>query len=100
VGEVTAADLERVQAVKALGPLLGIQAPAPLMGPGASIVNVGSVAALQGPLSVRVNIVYPGFTDTPMTASASPAFRGPGIPESPLRRAGPPPEAATVIASC
>jgi 3alpha(or 20beta)-hydroxysteroid dehydrogenase len=54
VGEVTAADLEGVQAVKALGPLLGIQALAPLMGPGASIVNVGSVAALQGPLSGRV----------------------------------------------
>jgi 3alpha(or 20beta)-hydroxysteroid dehydrogenase len=51
-GEVTAADLEGVQA---LGPLLGIQALAPLMGPGASIVNVGSVAALQGPLSGRVH---------------------------------------------
>jgi 3alpha(or 20beta)-hydroxysteroid dehydrogenase len=93
------------------------------MGPAASIVNVGSVAALQGhdpvayttsrcsrrgvtraaaleldPRGIRVNIVYPGFTDTPMTASASRAFRGPGIPESPLRRAGRPPEAATVIA--
>jgi 3alpha(or 20beta)-hydroxysteroid dehydrogenase len=62
---------------------------------------VTRAAALElDPRRIRVNIVYPGFTDTPMTASASPAFRGPGIPESPLRRAGPPPEAATVIASC
>ncbi|MGI5289022.1 SDR family NAD(P)-dependent oxidoreductase [Nonomuraea polychroma] len=44
--EVTEADLARVHAVNLTGPLLGIQRLSPLMGPGASIVNVGSAAAL------------------------------------------------------
>ncbi|WP_433307011.1 SDR family NAD(P)-dependent oxidoreductase [Actinoplanes sp. CA-030573] len=123
VGAVTVADFERVQAVNVLGPLLGIQALAPLMGPGASIVNVGSVAALQGhypvaytaskwslrgvtraaalelgPRGIRVNIVHPGFIDTPMTATAPPAFRAASLAESPLGRAGTPAEVAAVIA--
>ena len=69
-----------------LGPLLGIQALAPLMPPAASIVNIGSLAALQGhypvayttskwsvrglthaaalelgPRGIRVNAVHPGL---------------------------------------
>jgi len=123
LGEVDPADFERVQAVNVLGPLLGIQALAPLMAPGASIVNVGSVAALQGhypvaytaskwslrgvtraaalelgPRGIRVNIVHPGFIDTPMTASASPAFRAASIAETPLARTGTPAEVAAVVA--
>ncbi|MEU4240669.1 SDR family oxidoreductase [Actinoplanes sp. NPDC026619] len=123
LGEVTPADFERVQAVNVLGPLLGIQALSPLMGPGSSIVNVGSLAAMQGhypvaytaskwslwglthaaclalgPQGIRVNIVHPGFIDTPMTASASPVFRAASIAETPLGRAGTPEEVAAVVA--
>ncbi|GIM88277.1 SDR family NAD(P)-dependent oxidoreductase [Paractinoplanes toevensis] len=122
LGSVEAADFERVQAVNVLGPLLGIQALSPLMGAGSSIVNVGSLAAVQGhypiaytaskwslrglthaaclalgPQGIRVNIVHPGFIDTPMTASAAPAFRAASIAETPLGRAGSPAEVAAVI---
>ena len=48
LGDVTPADFQRVTAVNVLGPLLGIQALAPLMPAGGSIVNVGSLAAVQG----------------------------------------------------
>jgi 3alpha(or 20beta)-hydroxysteroid dehydrogenase len=48
LGEVEPADWDRVLAVNATGPMLGIQALLPLMGRGASIVDVGSIAALTG----------------------------------------------------
>lgn len=122
LGDVSADALERVHAVNVLGPLLGIQALAPLMGSGASIVNVGSLAALQGhyPIAyttskwglrglthaaclelgsrgIRVNIVHPGFIDTPMTASAPKEFRASSISATPLGRPGSPTEVAGVI---
>jgi 3alpha(or 20beta)-hydroxysteroid dehydrogenase len=122
VGDVAPAAFERVQAVNVLGPLLGIQALAPLMPPGSSIVNVGSHAALQGhfpvaytaskwslrgvthaaclelgPRGIRVNIVHPGFIETAMTASAAPAFRTAAVAETPLGRPGTPDEVAGVV---
>jgi 3alpha(or 20beta)-hydroxysteroid dehydrogenase len=123
LGDVTPEAFQRVTAVNVLGPLLGIQALAPLMPAGASIVNVGSLAALQGhypvaytaskwslrgvthaaclelgPRGIRVNIVHPGFIDTPMTASAPAAFRDGAVAETPLGRPGRPDEVAGVIA--
>ena len=44
--DASVADLQRVYEVNVAGSLLGIQALSPLMGSGASIVNVGSVAGL------------------------------------------------------
>ena len=121
--EVTPADLTVVTDVNVAGPLLGIQACVPLMGAGASIVNVGSVAALTGhypvaytaskwalrglsaaaatelgPRGIRVNTVHPGFIDTPMTAGANPAFREATVAETPLGRTGAPEEVAAVVA--
>lgn len=122
LGEVDAAAFTRVQAVNVLGPLLGIQALVPLMPAGASIVNIGSLAARQGhypiaytaskwslrgvthaaclelgPRGIRVNVVHPGFIDTPMTAGAAPAFRAGAVAETPLGRAGHPAEVAHVV---
>jgi 3alpha(or 20beta)-hydroxysteroid dehydrogenase len=122
LGDVDAAAFHRVQAVNVLGPLLGMQALAPLMPRGASIVNVGSLAGLQGhyPVAyttskwslrglthaaclelarrgIRVNAVHPGFIDTPMTASAAPALRAAAIGETPLGRAGTAEEVAAVV---
>ena len=122
LGDVTAQAFQQTHAVNALGPLLGIQALAPLMPRGASIVNVGSLAGVQGhyPLAytaskwslrgvthtaclelgsrgIRVNLVHPGFIDTAMTASAPAAFRSAAVEQTVLGRAGAAEEVAEVI---
>jgi 3alpha(or 20beta)-hydroxysteroid dehydrogenase len=123
VGEVDVTDWDRVQAVNTTGPLLGMQALLPLMPAGASIVNIGSVAALTGhypaaytaskwalrglsksaclelgPRGIRVNMIHPGYIETPMTASASPAFREANVAEIPLGRTGTVDEVAPLVA--
>ena len=107
LGDVTLDDLNRVLAVNVTGALLGIQALTPLMPPGSSIVNVGSVAALTahyavataskwaprglsaggmelGRLGIRVNSIHPGYIETQMTASAPAAFREASLAVAPL----------------
>jgi len=116
------ADLQKVYEVNVAGSLLGIQSLAPLMGSGASIVNVGSVAGLTahypvaytaskwalrglsqvaamelGTLGIRVNTVHPGFIETPMTAGAKPEFRQATLIETPLGRTGHVEEVAGVV---
>jgi 3alpha(or 20beta)-hydroxysteroid dehydrogenase len=111
--EVSVADWERVLAVNLTGPLLGMQTVVPLMRAGGSIVNVSSVAGLTGhyavaytaskwgvrglsraaslelgPLGIRVNTIFPGYIETPMTASAPDAFRVANIAATPLGRTG------------
>ena len=122
LGDVTADAFLDTHAVNVLGPLLGIQTLSRLMRSGASIVNVGSLAAFQGhypvaytsskwslrgltraaalelgPRGIRVNAVHPGFIDTAMTASAPPAFRDASIAGVPLGRAGRTDEVAAVV---
>ena len=95
VDEIELADWDRVLAVNLTGTLLGIQLAARLMTAGGSIVNVSSLAGLTGyhaagytvskwgvrglsrvastelgPRGIRVNAIFPGYIDTPMTASA------------------------------
>jgi len=121
--DVTAADMRRVHEVNVAGVLLAIQAVAPLMTAGGSIVVVGSAAALTGhfpaaytaskwalrglakvaclelgPRGIRVNTVHPGYIETPMTASAVPAFRAANLAETPLGRTGTPEDVAPLVA--
>ena len=111
LGDARPVDLARVYAVNVIGPVLAIQALTPLMPAGGSVVNVGSLAALTGhyplayttskwsvrglthtaalelgPKGIRVNIIHPGFIETPMTAGASEDFRRSSIAETPLAR--------------
>lgn len=123
LGAIAKADWDRVLAVNLTGPMLGIQSLAPLMGPGSSIVNIGSSAALNahypvayttskwglrglthvaatelGPRGIRVNIVHPGFIETPMTASAPEAMRDAQLALTPLERVGQADEVAQLVA--
>lgn len=123
LGSVERTDWDRVLAVNLTGPMLGIQALAPLMGSGSSIVNIGSSAALTahypvayttskwglrglthvaatelGPRGIRVNLVHPGFIETPMTAGAPDAMRTAQLELTPLERTGAAEEVATVVA--
>lgn len=120
--EVAVADWDRVLAINLTGPLLGIQTVSPLMTQGGSIVNVSSVAGLTahfgvayttskwglrglskvaslelGPRGIRVNTIFPGYIETPMTASASPAFREINLRETPLGRTGTVDEVAPLV---
>jgi 3alpha(or 20beta)-hydroxysteroid dehydrogenase len=122
LAELDPADLARVAEVNVTGTLLGIQALSPLMTDGGSILVVGSVAALTGhfpvaytaskwalrglakaaclelgPLGIRVNTVHPGYIETPMTASAAPAFRAANVAETPLGRTGSVDEVAPLV---
>jgi 3alpha(or 20beta)-hydroxysteroid dehydrogenase len=95
------------------GALLGIQALVPLMPAGGSIVNVSSVAGLLGyhavgytiskwgiralsrvaslelgPRGVRSNAIFPGYIETPMTATAPESFRSANVEAASLGRVG------------
>jgi 3alpha(or 20beta)-hydroxysteroid dehydrogenase len=115
LGELGLADWNRVFAVNATGPMLGIQALMPLMGKGASIVNIASIAAATGhypaaytaskwalrglsrtaslelgPRGIRVNTVLPGAIATTMGADVPKSVRQALVREIPLQRQGRP----------
>lgn len=122
LADLDPADLARVSDVNVTGTLQGIQALTPLMTGGGSVVVIGSVAALTGhypiaytaskwalrglakaaclelgPRGIRVNTVHPGYIETPMTASAIPAFRDANVAETPLGRTGTVDEVAPLV---
>jgi len=120
--DVTLDGWNRTLAVNLTGALLGMQACVPLMGHGGSIVNVGSVAALigyhavaytaskwalrglsrvasmeYGPRGIRVNLVNPGYVETPMVADADAAYLGVSVALTPAGRPGAPVDVASVV---
>lgn len=122
LGSVELADWNRAFAVNTTGALLGIQALTPLMPPGSSIVNVGSVAgltahhavaytaskwALRGlskvaalelaPRGIRTNVIHPGYIETPLMASANPVFVQAHLSLTPQGRAGTVDEVAPLV---
>lgn len=122
LGQTELADWNRVLSVNLTGAMLGIQAMLPLMTAGSSIVNVGSLAALNahytaaytaskwglrglthvaatefGARGIRCNIVHPGFIETDMTASAPAAMVGAQLALTPLERVGQADDVAAVV---
>ncbi|WP_417509601.1 SDR family NAD(P)-dependent oxidoreductase [Microbacterium sp.] len=120
---VDPAQCERAFSVTVMGALRGLQAALPLMSAGASVVNIGSIAALipyhavpytlskwalralssiasmeLGPRGIRVNMVHPGYTATDGVATAGSAFLTASLAASPLGRPGRPAEIAAVVA--
>ena len=120
--ELAVEDLHRLVDVNLAGTLLGLQHLVPLMPPGASVVTVGSAAAVTahypaaytatkwalrgltrtaclelGPRGIRVNIIHPGYIETPMTAGAPSTFREANLAETPLGRTGTADEVAALV---
>jgi 3alpha(or 20beta)-hydroxysteroid dehydrogenase len=121
LADVTFDELNTVLAVNLAGPLLGIQALAPLMTDGGSIVNVSSIAGLTGHFpaaytaskwglrgisrtasmelgrfGVRVNTIFPGVIATPMVATPEAITRA-AVDQIPLGRAGTPEDIAPLV---
>ncbi|MFC7497204.1 MULTISPECIES: SDR family NAD(P)-dependent oxidoreductase [unclassified Nocardioides] len=112
-------DLRALLDVNLLGPVFGMQAVAPAMTDGGSIVNVASISGLRGhagalpyatskwglrgatrsaarelaPRGIRVNCVCPGSVDTPMIAGSTM-----DLSHLPLPRRGTPDEVAGLVA--
>jgi 3alpha(or 20beta)-hydroxysteroid dehydrogenase len=122
IDEIELADWNRVLGINLTGTLLGIQTASTLMQSGGSIVNVSSIAGVTGHYAVaytvskwgvrglsrvasmdlgsrgiRVNTIFPGYIDTPMTASAPESFRAANVRATPLGRVGTAEEVAPLV---
>jgi 3alpha(or 20beta)-hydroxysteroid dehydrogenase len=122
IDEIELEDWNRVLGINLTGTLLGIKTASTLMRDGGSIVNVSSIAGLTGHYAVgytvskwgvrglsrvasmdlgergiRVNTIFPGYIETPMTASAPAAFKAANIAATPLGRVGMPQEVAPLV---
>ena len=127
---VTEADWDRVQNTNLKGVFFSVQKALPLMSKGASIVLTGSIGALKGiptgsvysaskaglralgrsfaaelvGRGIRVNVVSPGPTQTPiinrtsgLPPEAIPALREQMIANTPMKRMGTPEEVAEAV---
>jgi 3alpha(or 20beta)-hydroxysteroid dehydrogenase len=122
IDEIELEDWNRVLGVNLTGTLLGIKTASTLMGDGGSIVNVSSIAGLTGHYAVgytvskwgvrglsrvasmdlgqrgiRVNTIFPGYIETPMTASAPETFKAANVRATPLGRVGTAEEVAPLV---
>ena len=85
--------------VASVSGLVPTRGEAPYSAAKAAVVSLTRSAALEYAPSVRVNVVAPGFIDTPLTAFAvaEPTFAGPIAAGTPLGRIGTAEEVADVI---
>lgn len=123
VGQLDDGDWGDVLATNLTGAFAATRAALPLMGRGASVVNVGAVVGLRGfpgdaaygsakaglagltqvlamelaPQGIRVNLVVPGFVDTAMTGQLSASARARVVDGIPLGRPGGVEEIADVL---
>jgi 3alpha(or 20beta)-hydroxysteroid dehydrogenase len=122
LGEITVDEWNRTFAVNGTGAMLGIQALTPLMAPGASIVNVSSIASATGHFppaytaskwalnglsrvaslelgrrGIRVNTILPGVIDTPMSTGVPDAIRELLVADIPPGRRGTPQDLARLV---
>jgi NAD(P)-dependent dehydrogenase (short-subunit alcohol dehydrogenase family) len=122
LGDLDPADLARVSEVNVTGKRTLLPPTARTLASGPCRRAFGSVAALTGhfpiaytaskwalrglakaaclelgPQGIRVNTVHPGYIETPMTASAAPAFRDANVAETPLGRTGTVDEVAPLV---
>ena len=75
----------------------GLRASAPYAASKAGVEGLSRhVAAYAGPLGVRVNCIHPGFTVTPMTSILDETARAEAAARTPLGRAAPPSEQASM----
>ena len=113
IDDLQEADFYRVIAINTLGPVLAMQRASSRMEAGGSIVNICSLAALTGHYTaaytaskwalrglsraasmeygergIRVNAVFPGYIETPMTDSAPEVFLAASRDASPMGRPG------------
>lgn len=64
----------------------------------AGLIGLGKTAARElGRYGIRVNVVAPGFVDTPLTARLDPEIRRRAIEETLLGRAGTPEDVASAV---
>lgn len=121
--EVSKSDFKKAIDLNLTSVLIGSQTLLPLMSQGASIVNVGSVAALTAHTAIsytaakwglrgltkamalelserriRVNIVHPGLIDTPLLAGSSAGFIEAHLAQTPAGRIGTVNEVAELVA--
>jgi len=119
--EIDSDSWEKTLKVNLLGPMLSLKYMAPKMKAG-SFVNIGSVAALSGHSAVayttskwalrglthsaantlgargiRVNIVHPGYIETPLMKTANSNFKDAHLSNTPLGRTGTPEEVAALV---
>jgi 3alpha(or 20beta)-hydroxysteroid dehydrogenase len=124
LADMDVAGWDRVIGINLTGVMLGMRTLAPLMPADgtASIVNIGSIAALHAhhalaytvskwglrgltkvaalelaPRGIRVNAVHPGPIDTPISAGADPVFLRVTVEQTLLGREGRPAEVAHLV---
>jgi len=122
IGAVELEDWNRVIGINLTGTMLGMQMVLEFMTEGGSIVNIGSAAAVTGhhtaaytaskwgvrglthvaatelgPRGIRVNLVNPGYINTPMMAAAPAIMTEAQLALTPLERIGEPEDVAAVV---